>query len=154
MSRLFDVELVPASVDVKATFADAAETLTSYPVSTIAIVDEARRVVGLFAGSDLLEGLFPAYLKELRHTAFTRDDATAIARRAGEVGAEPVERHMQPPETVGLDSSTTHVAERFLHTDVDALPVVADERFVGMLGRSEFCRAMLARAEARADSHG
>jgi CBS-domain-containing membrane protein len=145
MAHLLGVELAPASVPANASFADAADVLTAHPVSTIAVVDERGRVIGVFGGEELLEGLFPAYLKELRHTAFARDDPALLDERAREVAGEPVTDHMEPATTVETAASATHVAERFLHCRLDAIPVVEDDVFVGMLGRSEFCRAMLRR---------
>jgi CBS domain-containing protein len=152
MTRLFGIELVPAAVREAATFLEAAETLAAHPVSAVAILDGDGRVVGMFRNEDLLEGLFPPYLKELRHTAFATDDDAILRRRAGAAAAEPVVRHMMEPVTVDTGTSATHVAELFLHHDVDALPVVEDARFVGMLGRAEFCREMLRRETAVGDA--
>ena len=149
MAQLFGIELVPASVPLGAPFLEAAAVLTAHPVSTIAVLDRDGRVVGLFGGDHLLTGLFPAYLKELRHTAFITDDELLFERRAREAAHEPVEKHMAEPLVVDTGTSATHVAELFLHFEEDALPVVEDGRFLGMLGRSEFCRAMLRRAERR-----
>ncbi len=149
MAQLFGIELVPASVPVGSPFLDAAAVLTAFPVSTIAVLDRDGRVAGLFGGDHLLAGLFPAYLKELRHTAFVTDDELLLERRAREVAGEPVEKHMVEPVVVDAGTSATHVAELFLHCEEDALPVVEDGRFLGMLGRSEFCRVMLRRTERR-----
>jgi CBS domain-containing protein len=142
---LSDIELFPASVPRSATFLEAAEALVSYPVTTIAVLDEAERVVGLFADDDLLPGIFPPYLAELRHTAFTSDDEATLGERTRRVAGEPVEKHMREPITLDERASATHAAERFLHCGFGALPVVRQGRFVGMLGRAEFCRAVLAR---------
>jgi CBS domain-containing protein len=139
-----DIELVPASVPRSATFLEAAEELVSHPVTTIAVVDKDGGVVGLFGDADLLGGVFPRYLAELRHTAFADDDVEALATRAREVASDPVERHMHPPILLEEASSALHAAERFLHCDHGALPVTRDGRFVGMLGRAELCRAVLA----------
>ena len=100
-------------------------------------------VVGTFGAEQLLQGLFPRYLGELRHTAFARDDPALLAEYAREASLHPDREFMSEPVTIEHDSSATHAAERFLHSDCDALPVVEHGRFVGMLGRSEFCRAML-----------
>jgi CBS domain-containing protein len=143
MRVVSDIELVPASVARRATFREAAEVLVAHPVTTIAVVDEAGRVVGLFADADLLSGVFPRYLAELRHTAFADDDAGLLGERARAVAADPVERHMQPPIVLDESSSATHAAERFLHCDHGALPVTRGGRFVGMLGRAELCRHIL-----------
>lgn len=52
---------------------------------------------------------------------------------------------MRPPVMLDEETEAIHAPERFLHCDFGALPVVRDGRFVGMLGRAEFCRAVLAR---------
>jgi CBS domain-containing protein len=143
VTRLFGLELVPASVGVGASFRDAVDVIAAEPVSAVAVVDGDGRVVGVVGSDALLEGLFPRYLAELRHTAFVKDDHMLLEQRAREAGSEPVAKHMAPPVVVEHDSSATHVAELFLHHDRDALPVVEHGRFVGMLGRAEFCRAMI-----------
>ncbi len=143
MATVLGIELVPASVPVTATVREAAAVLTAHPVSAAAVLDEHQAVVGVFGGDDLLLSLFPRYLDELRHTTFARDDPALLERRAREAGEEAVRDHMARPVMVDVGASATHVAEVFLHCEFDALPVVAEGRFVGMLGRSEFCRAML-----------
>jgi CBS domain-containing protein len=143
---LSDIELYPASVRRGATFLEAAEALVAHPVTTIAVLDDEERVVGLFGDTEVLGGIFPAYIAELRHTAFASDDVL-LAERTRSTAGEPVERHMRTPVTLDEETSALHAAERFLHCDFGALPVVRGERFVGMLGRAEFCRAVLARAE-------
>jgi len=143
MRDFLEIELVPAAIRRDATFREAADALTAHPVSALAVLDAADRVVGVFGGADLLSGLFPSYLGELRHTAFARDDPALLERYTREASSEPVERHMHRPVTIEHDASATHVAEVFLHCDLDALPVVRDGRFAGMLGRSEFCREVL-----------
>jgi CBS domain-containing protein len=139
---LFGIELLPAAVPVGATFREAADVLTSHSVSTIAVLRD-ERVAGLFGAADLLEGIFPPYLKELRHTAWAPDDPDILVRRADEVAGVPVERYMHVPVTVDVRTSALHLAELFLHCDHDAIAVVHEERFAGMIGRAEFCRALL-----------
>jgi CBS domain-containing protein len=53
---------------------------------------------------------------------------------------------MRRPITIELEGSSMHAAERFVHCDEGALPVVDDDdRFVGMLSRTEFAHALLKR---------
>src|SRR5919108_3408420 len=144
MLRLQELELVDASVARTATFGDAATALCASALSAVVVLDEQRRVVGLFTEDDLLAGLFPRYLDELRHTAFAPNDVQAAADRAREAASEPVERHMRDPITIEVDSSVLHAAEVFLHCEWGALAVVEVDRFVGMLAQVEFCRRLLA----------
>ena len=145
MSSLHGIELVPASVEVSATFGEAARVLSEGNVPALAVLEQGR-VVGLFTDEEVLIGVSPKYLGELRHTAFLDTELPSLRERAEAVRAEPVRKHMRKPITVELDSSTFHAAERFVHCDEGAIAVVDDaRRFVGMLSRAEFAYAMLRR---------
>ena len=150
MTTLRDTNLVDASVPRTATFADAARMLCATEVSAIAVVDENRRVVGLFTDDDMLRGMFPGYIGDLHHTAFLKHDVAALAAHLEKAGADPVARHMRKPMAIEADSDAAHVAERFLHCEWGALAVVENQRFLGMLDQVEFCRSLLRRAEAAA----
>ena len=145
MSTLHGIELVAASVDVSATFDEAARLLAENRLPAIAVVDGGK-VVGLFTDEELLLGVSPKYLDELRHTAFLETEPPSLRERAEAVRAEPVRKHMRKQTTIELDTSALHAAERFVHCDEGALAVVdAHDRFVGMLSRAEFSYAMLRR---------
>lgn len=145
MSTLHDIELVPASVDVSATFDEAARALSENRLPALAVLDRGR-VVGLFTDEEVLLGVSPKYLDELRHTAFLETELPSLREHAAAVRTEPVHKHMRKPITVELDSGSLHAAERFVHCDEGAIAVVDDEgRFVGMLSRAEFAYAMLRR---------
>jgi CBS-domain-containing membrane protein len=146
---LGDVTLSEVSVPRGTTFAEAADVLVSARAAMIAVVDERQRVVGLFGAEQALAGVLPGYLGDLRHTAFTKDDAALLAEAAAAVRDEPVERHAAEPVSVRVDASALHVGGVFLHTDLPALAVVENDRFVGMLDQAEFARAMLRRAVRR-----
>lgn len=145
-------ELVDAAVRRTATFSEAANVLLESGLAAIAVVDERRWVVGLFGVRELLRGLFPRYLGELRHTAFLEDDLPGLAELAARVSREPVAAHMAAAETVDLDSSSTHLAERFLHSAAGAIAVVRGHELVGMLGITSFCRTLQSRLEGFGDS--
>lgn len=145
MSTLRDITLVPAAVRSSATFGEAARELSESRAAAIAVLGEGDVVVGLFAEEDLLRGLCPPYLGELRHTAFLQDDPAALSERAAAVRDEPVARHMRRPAIVQIDTSATHAVELFLHHEEGALAVVEEGRFMGMLTRSDVCAAMARR---------
>lgn len=144
MGHLRDLQLVGASVPETATFAEAVAVLFAANVPAIAVLDDERQVVGIFAEGDLIRGVFPGYLGELHHSAFLRDDPSGLDERARSARAEPVGEYARPSEALGADDSQSHAAERFLHTGEHALPVVdADDRFLGMLSISALCHARL-----------
>lgn len=142
---LDEIALREAKVRPGTPFREAARVLRESGAAMVAVVDGAERVVGLFGSEQVLVGVLPGYLRDLRHTAFAEEDAAVLATRADEVGGEPVERHCTDPVTVERDSSGLHVGEVFLHCGLPALAVVADGRFVGVLERDAFARALLER---------
>ena len=148
---LGDVNLSDVCVSRDTTFAEAADALVMSPAAVIAVVDDQHRVVGLFGAEEALAGVLPGYLGDLRHTSFTKDDAALLGETAAAVRDEPVERHAVQPVVVRVDTSALHVGAVFLRTDLPAIAVVENDRFVGVLDQAEFARAMLRRA-ARADA--
>ena len=149
MRTLREAALLPGAVRRTTSFRDAADALCDSRLSAIAVLDEDERVIGLFTDDDLVSGIFPRYLKELRHTAFAADRDELIAERVAKTATEPVERHMRSPVTLEVDTSATHAAERFLHVPWGALAVVERARFVGMLTEVELARSLLDLAPRR-----
>lgn len=143
MSPLRETRLVQASVPRSATFLQAARALFGTGISAIAVVDSEQRVVGVFTDDDLLRGLFPGYLDDLRHTAFLREETGALRARIETAGGDSVERYMRESTAVDIGTSAIHLAERFLHSPWGALAVVEDERFVGMVDQVDFIETLM-----------
>lgn len=139
--RLHELPLVDASVSQQATLIAAAETLVAANVAAIAVLGPDRSVAGLFTDDDVLRGIFPGYVEELRHTAFVEDVERVVGAKLR--ATDPVVRHMREPLTVELETSALHVAERFLHCPWGALAVVDADRFVGMLRQVDFVARLL-----------
>ena len=150
-TTLHGIPLVDACVAPTATFAEAARVLSERRLPALAVVEDGR-VVGVFTDEELLLGISPRYLDELRHTAFVETELPSLRDRATEVAGEPVREHMRKPTTIELEAGSLHAAERFVHCDESALPVVDDENnFVGMLSRTEFAHALLKRLAGAGD---
>jgi CBS-domain-containing membrane protein len=143
MSPLRETRLVQASVPRGATFLQAARALFGTGISAIAVVDHEQRVVGVFTDDDLLRGLFPGYLDDLRHTAFLREESGALRARLETAGGDPVEQYMREANAVDIDTSAIHVAERFLHSPWGALAVVENKRFIGMVDQVDFVETLM-----------
>lgn len=142
--------LVEASVAAGTPLLAAAQTLVEARVAAVAVVDGERRVVGLLSEDDLVRALFPGYLGDLHHTAFL-DEASELAAHADRLAALTVERAARSDaEPVPIDTSVVHVAQRFLHIEWGAVPVVDEsERFLGMLQQAEFIRVVLEHLPSR-----
>lgn len=146
MADLRSLPLVPASVPQSATFADAVAALFDAKVPALAVLDDDR-VVGVVSEVDVLRAVFPPYLAELRHTAFLDDDLAALEVRVRDVSSRRVADLARRVDPLDGEDSETHAAERFLHTGEQALPVVDDGRFLGMLSIAALCHARLDRVE-------
>lgn len=92
---------------------------------------------------NMLRGLFPRYLDELRHTAFLVNDGATFPPTAEAAAGETIDRYMRDPVTVEIDASAAHLVERFLHTPWSALAVVDKGRFVGMINQLEFTETLM-----------
>ena len=147
MPAVREIQLVDVSISHDATFAEAAVALCHSGVAAIAVVDGEQRVVGAFTSDDLLRGLYPRYLGEMRHTAFLKEGSDSLEVALDHSGADPVADHMQDPQTVDIDAGGAHVAERFLHLEASALAVVEDDRFRGMLDQVAFARGAVERTK-------
>jgi CBS domain-containing protein len=150
MAILRDMQLAPVSLKADTGFLDAARTLLAAHTSAIAVVDDAERVLGLFTDDDLLRGLFPEYLSELRHTAFLVDEGEPLRASLEKAAGRPVSDYMREPVTVDIDAGSAHVVERFLHTPWGAIAVVEAGRFVGIVGQLEFTELLLRRLDVPA----
>jgi CBS domain-containing protein len=142
---LRDLSLTDASVPETATLAEAVAELFEARVPAIAVLDDARRVLGILSERDVLRAVFPGYLAEIRHTAFLPDDASTLDELAARARDRPVRDFVRRAEVLHADYSQVHAAERLLHSGDDALPVVDGERFIGMLSVAALCHARLDR---------
>lgn len=142
---LRDVALTDASVLQTAPLAEAVAELFEARVPAIAVLDDAGRVLGILSERDVLRAVFPGYLAEIRHSAFLTDDASTLEELAARARDLPVRDFMRTSEVLKTSDSQIHAAERLMHSGDDALPVVDDDRFVGMLSVAGLCHARLDR---------
>jgi len=142
---LRDLSLTDASVPETATLAEAVAELFVARVPAVAVLDDARRVLGVLSERDVLRAVFPGYLAEIRHTAFLPDDASALDELAARARDRPVRDFVRKAEVLYADDSQVHAAERLMHSGDDALPVVDGARFIGMLSVAALCHTRLDR---------
>ena len=132
--------LIDAAVPESATFEQAVQVLYESTLPAIAVLKDDQTVAGLFGAKELIRGLFPVYLEELRHSASIPDDLPGLTAHVAEVSVETVSEYMVEARTVDIDeTSAIHIAEQLLHSDIRALAVVEDGRYIGMIGALRFC---------------
>lgn len=101
-------------------------------------------LVGFLSERDLIEAMFPSYLKELRHTEFLTKDFASLLRRASEAAERRVDEIMSTDvKSVRVTDSETHAAEYFLH-HAHTLPVVDDHgRVRGVVRIADVVQSLL-----------
>ncbi|MGQ9700662.1 MAG: CBS domain-containing protein [Candidatus Bipolaricaulaceae bacterium] len=105
-------------------------------LSSLPVVDEEGKVVGVISERDLIRALIPGYMDMLRSTSFL-PGLEQLARRLREIADHPVERYMtKEVVTVKLDTPDLPVADLMLRKGLKQVPVVDDQgRLVGVVRR-------------------
>lgn len=148
----------PAAVHESATLGEILELLVTSAHKRVVVVDDARRVVGIIADSDLVSRVSRESrpgLVELLVARLPLEGASAEARRhvgklRGRLASELMTREVVTlSEEMPVASALALSAER----RVKRLPVVDTEgRLVGIVGRTEMMRALLGGSAAPGSS--
>jgi len=121
------------------------------------VADASGRLAGYLGERDLLEALFPAYLREFHNTEFLTRDFPSLLRKARAAAGSTVADHMsRDAVAVDIDDSESHAAELFLHHDLRTLPVVdSDGQVTGVVRLADMVHSLLVACGALAPGpHG
>ncbi len=131
---------------------DAVRILYSHRLPGVPVIDDHWRLVGYLAQSDILEAAVPTFLEVLSHTSFLDDTEGDLLQRLQLLGRRKVEEYMRSdPPRVDPGASLMTVADLMLRKGVERLPVVENERFLGIIDRASFCEFMMEDEEAYAE---
>jgi CBS domain-containing protein len=110
-------------------------------------VDEDGSFVGIFGEREFLGALFPGYVGTLTSAAMvSRTIDETIERRTG-CAEEAIRDYLTTDHVVVEDDhSDTQLAELFLHHRVLIIPIATQGRVHGVVTRSDFFKALAARA--------
>jgi CBS domain-containing protein len=129
-----DVKTVGPDASLK----DVAAILSEHRISGLPVVDDDRRVLGVITKSDIIIKELaeaPTVLRRLLH----HREATAVATK---IEAETAGQAMgEPAITIGPGHLLADAAELMLEHGVNRLPVVEDDRLVGILTRFDLVQA-------------
>ncbi len=116
--------------------AQAIKLLENSGLSSLPVVDEEGRLVGIISERDIIRALVPEYV-DMLHSASFLPSLDRLAKRLREIENHPVERYMKKEVVVArLDDSDLHVADLMLRKGLKQLPVVDEEgHLVGVVRR-------------------
>ncbi|MGB9757338.1 MAG: HPP family protein [Candidatus Bipolaricaulaceae bacterium] len=105
-------------------------------LSSLPVVDEEGKVVGVISERDLIRALIPAYV-DMLHSASFLPSLDRLAKKLREIGNHPVERYMTKEVVVAhLDDTDLHVADLMLRKGLKQLPVVDEKgHLIGLVRR-------------------
>lgn len=145
------------SILADATVFEAAELLVSARVSAMPVVNEQDEIVGIVSEADLIHraeiGTTPRknWLQRLLSddSSKARDYIHSHALHVSDVMSKEV-------VTVDADAELSEVVEKMLEHKIKRLPVVLDDRVVGIISRADLLQALMSReprapAEQRSD---
>ncbi len=143
------MDRAPATVHQSATLGEILELLVSSAHKRVVVIDDARRVAGIIADSDLVSrvsreirpGLVEMLVARLPFERVSAEARRHVGKLRGRSAAELMTREVVTlREEMPVASALALSAER----RVKRLPVVdAEGRLVGIVGRTELMRALL-----------
>jgi CBS domain-containing protein len=113
----------------------AAELMTVKSVTALPVVDESGALVGMVSDSDLLWHRVPA-----DPTGHLRQHPDTDPENRPDVVGEVMSAF---PLTTRPETDLAEVAEAMLQNDVRSIPVIEDDRVVGIVSRRDILRAVV-----------
>ena len=133
------------------TVRNAARRLSQEHFTDLPVVDEEGIIKGIFGEKEVIGSLFPTYLDELKDTTFVISDFEDHSGHVRDVMNKPVEHYMRTEyATLPDDFSAMHCAELFLHRRQGVIPLVREDKPVGLVRRSDLGRVIIEASAKRA----
>ena len=134
---------------------EIARLMDERDVSGVPVVDEGRRVVGLVTDLDLIARntrLDPPLFFQLLDARIPLETPGHYRKRLRHMlGTEARDVMSEDVVTIGPDESGEALAELFLESRANPVPVVEDGRLVGIVSRADLLRLMRVAPDERTD---
>lgn len=112
-------------------------------VAALPVVDDQRKLAGIFGEREFITAAFPGYLRELKYAAFVSQEVEDSLELRTECKGERVGDHMNTEHVdVPSDYSDAQIAEIFLHHRVLIVPIADDGQVRGIITRWDFFKAI------------
>jgi len=135
------------TIEQTATLRELNEVLQQHRVSSLPVVDEEGKVLGIVTEGDLIRAVLPGYM-ELHENSLYLHDFERLEARVHHVEEMPVGEIMtRQVVSVTEDTPIMQIGSTFLLKRVDRIPVVRGDRLVGIVSRPDVCRAVFGEVE-------
>lgn len=128
---------------------DAVHILYSHNLSGLPVVREGWELVGYLSESDILQAAIPTYLEILAQSSFLNNGEIHLVDRFKNLGKRLVRDFMtKDPFYVEPSASLMTVADLMLRKSIKRLPVVENDKFIGIINREAFCEFVMEERES------
>lgn len=125
-----------------ATLRELSHAFRHYGVTTLAVVDDKNRLVGVVNEDDLLRAMMPGYF-ELHENLNYMQDFEYLEDRAREVENLPVRDIMiRGTVSVTKDAPLLRLVSLFLLKSCSHIPVVENNQIIGVVTRTDICELL------------
>jgi len=135
------------TVKQTATLRELNEILQQHKISSLPVVDEEGRVVGMVTEGDLIRAVLPGYM-ELHENSLYLHDFEYLEERVHHVEEIPV-REIMTRKVISVSENTPilQIGSTFLLRRIHRLPVMCGDRLVGIVSRADIYRAIFGEVE-------
>jgi len=112
-------------------------------LSTLPVVDEEGKLVGIITEHDLIQAALPEYF-EMLHSVTFLPNLNQIQKRLREMAFRPVSEYMKEVFSVHLDDEDLHIADLLIRKRLKQIPVVDGEgHLVGVIRRIDLLSRLI-----------
>jgi CBS domain-containing protein len=130
------------SVSETTTLRELSRAFRRFGVTTIPVINDQGELVGVVNEADLLRTMLPSY-GDLQDDLQYMMDYEYLEDRAGSVEDEPVKNIMvRGAVSVNENAPLMRVISLFLLKSTSHIPVVRDDKIVGVVARTDICELM------------
>lgn len=144
--------LITVTIDTEV--ADAARILLENRINGVPVLDGEGNLAGILCQSDIIaqqKRLPVPSLFSFLDGYITLGSIKAMEKEARKIAATSVSHAMTPnPVTVNLDSSIETVASLMVDKNFHTLPVIDNSKLVGIIGKEDVLRTLMAGGETPA----
>ena len=118
--------------------------LSSALMSSMPIVDEEGRLIGVISEKDLIKAALPGYFEMLHSTSFI-PDMNQLAKKLVQISDDSIEKYMERDFIcVEEDDDDLQAADLIIRRNLKSLPVIDKEgRLVGVVKRIDLLEHLL-----------
>ena len=131
------------TITPETTYEEAARLMHKHKFSGLPVVDNAGNLAGMLSEKDLFRAIYPDYGNYMAESEI-HHDLEASEDKIQEVRTQPVEKFMtRKVITIRPDSPVLAAGGLMLAKHIHRLPVVDNDKVVGIVSREDIYRAIL-----------